>query len=288
MRLDDEKISRNIEDHRHSSGYGRRISSGKKGGILGFIVVLIGAYYGVDLTGLMGYADTSVAEESRMSNNRQYSEQEQQLYTFSGKVLATTERIWGNYFKQNGLTYREPKLKIYTNIKQTACGTGQSAMGPFYCPADQTIYLDLSFYDDMRLRLKASGDFAFAYVIAHEVGHHVQNLLGISEQTQRAQHQARSQTAANKISVNVELQADCFAGVWGYQMQREGRLEAGDVEEAFVASQAVGDDRLQKQSQGYVVPDSFTHGSSAERLAWFRRGLQSGNPAVCDTFSSRN
>lgn len=186
------------------------------------------------------------------------------------------------------MTYKNPKMVLYnTGSTPTACGTGQSAMGPFYCPSDQTVYLDLSFYNDMKNQLKASGDFAFAYVIAHEVGHHVQNLLGISSQTQRAQAQARTEKAANQISVNVELQADCFAGVWGYQMQQENRLDSGDVEEAFVASQAVGDDRLQKQTQGYLVPDSFTHGSSAERLAWFRKGLQSGNPAVCNTFSSR-
>lgn len=154
-------------------------------------------------------------------------------------------------------------------------------MGPFYCPADQKIYLDLSFYDDMKTKLRASGDFAFAYVIAHEVGHHVQNLLGVSRQAHDLQQRARSQAEANAVSVKVELQADCFAGVWGSQIQREGKLDAGDVEEAFLAAEAVGDDRLQYQSQGRVIPDSFTHGSSAQRLAAFRKGLQAGNPNLC-------
>lgn len=158
-------------------------------------------------------------------------------------------------------------------------------MGPFYCSVDQKVYLDLSFYDDMRKKLRASGDFAFSYVIAHEVGHHVQNLLGITSKNQRAQMKASSKAEANQISVNVELQADCFAGVWGHQLAKANRLEQGDVEEAFNAAQAVGDDRLQQQSRGYVVPDSFTHGSSAQRLAWFRKGLTTGNPAVCNTFN---
>lgn len=282
MRLDDEVRSSNIEDRRGRSG--SRMSGGKKGGLLGFVVVLIGAYYGVDLTGIMGYSDN--ASTSYQQSNLSEAE-ERQLDELTGKVLGSTERIWGNYFKQNGLNYREPKLVLYRGVTPTACGTGQSAMGPFYCPSDEKVYLDLSFYDDMRKQLRASGDFAFSYVIAHEIGHHVQNLLGISRQTQQAQQQARSQVAANKISVNVELQADCFAGVWGYQIQKENRLDSGDIQEAFIASQAVGDDRLQKQAQGYAVPDSFTHGSSAERLAWFRKGLESGNPAVCNTFSSR-
>lgn len=285
MRLDNERESSNVEDRRGQSNYGRRVTGGKKGGILGFIIVLVGAYYGVDLTGIMGYSDNSTTTYQQSAQSS--SAEEEQLNTLSRKVLYTTERIWGDYFKQNGLTYREPKLVLYRGVTQTACGTGQSAMGPFYCPMDEKVYLDLSFYDDMKNQLKASGDFAFAYVIAHEIGHHVQNLLGITRQTQQAQQQARSQVAANKISVNVELQADCFAGVWGHQIQKEGKLDSGDVEEAFIASQAVGDDRLQKQSQGYVVPDSFTHGSSAERLAWFRKGLASGNPSVCNTFSSR-
>lgn len=286
MRLDNRRSSDNIEDRRDQSDYtsGRRITGGRKGGILGLLVVLVGAYYGVDLTGVMGYGDTS-SVSYQQSSSRLSAEEEQQLYNIADKVLAATEDTWGAYFKQNGLTYREPKLVLYRDGTQTACGTGQSAMGPFYCPADQKVYLDLSFYDDMRKQLKASGDFAFAYVIAHEIGHHVQNQLGITQKTQRAQQQARSRTEANKISIAVELQADCFAGVWGHQFNKEGALDARDIEEAFVASQAVGDDRLQKQAQGYAVPDSFTHGTSAQRLAWFRKGLEAGNPSVCNTFT---
>ncbi|MBF0784874.1 hypothetical protein E4T80_05190 [Muribacter muris] len=279
MRLENERESRNVEDRRGQSG-GRRMVGGRKGGILGFIILLVGAYYGVDLSGMVNFGEGQYEQQPRIA-----SAEEQELNTLSRKVLYTTERIWGDYFKQNGMTYQAPTLVLYRGATGTACGTGQSVMGPFYCPADEKIYLDLAFYDDMKHKLRAAGDFAFAYVIAHEVGHHIQNKLGITQQTQRAQRNAASQKAANQISVNVELQADCFAGVWGYQIQREGKLEAGDVEEAFLAAEAVGDDRLQQQSQGRVIPDSFTHGSSAQRLAWFRKGLQSGNPNVCNTFN---
>lgn len=286
MRLENERESRNVEDRRGQSGFGsgRRVSVGRgKGGILGFIILLVGAYYGVDLSGIISLGDDQ--NYSQTQSTTVSSQEEAELNTLSRKVLYTTERVWGEYFRQNGMTYREPTLVLYRGATPTACGTGQSVMGPFYCPADEKIYLDLSFYDDMKTKLRAAGDFAFAYVIAHEVGHHVQNKLGISRQTQLAQRNARSQKEANQISVNVELQADCFAGVWGYQIQKEGKLDAGDVEEAFLAAEAVGDDRLQQQSQGRVIPDSFTHGSSAQRLAWFRKGLQTGNPNVCNTFN---
>ncbi len=286
MRLENERESRNVEDRRGQSGFGsgRRVSVGRgKGGILGFIILLVGAYYGVDLSGIISLGDDQ--NYSQTQSTTVSSQEEAELNTLSRKVLYTTERVWGEYFRQNGMTYREPTLVLYRGATSTACGTGQSVMGPFYCPADEKIYLDLSFYDDMKTKLRAAGDFAFAYVIAHEVGHHVQNKLGITRQTQLAQRNARSQKEANQISVNVELQADCFAGVWGYQIQKEGKLDAGDVEEAFLAAEAVGDDRLQQQNQGRVIPDSFTHGSSAQRLAWFRKGLQTGNPNVCNTFN---
>ncbi|HDL6096169.1 TPA: neutral zinc metallopeptidase [Mannheimia haemolytica] len=279
MRLDDIKESKNVEDRRFNNVGRTKVGRGK-GGILTFIIVLVGAYYGVDLTGLMGGGVEYEEQTSALNES-----EEKQLRTLSAKVLTTTENIWTSYFQQNGLTYKEPSLVLYRGAIQTACGTGQSAMGPFYCPVDQKVYLDLSFYDDMRKKLRASGDFAFSYVIAHEVGHHVQNLLGITSKTQRAQMKASSKAEANQISVNVELQADYFAGVWGHQLAKANRLEEGDVEEAFNAAQAVGDDRLQQQSRGYVVPDSFTHGSSAQRLAWFRKGLTTGNPAVCNTFN---
>lgn len=279
MRLDDLRRSKNVEDRRSRSP-GRMPVGRGKGGILTFIIVLVGAYYGVDLSGLMGGG----TESYQTSSSSLDSQEEAKLEDLSSKVLASTEDIWGAYFKQNGMTYQHPTLVLYRNVTSTACGTGQSAMGPFYCPVDQKVYLDLSFYDDMRKQLKASGEFAFSYVIAHEVGHHVQNLLGITAKTQSAQMRSKSKSTANQISVNVELQADCFAGVWGHQFAQEGRLTNSDIEDAFNAAQAVGDDRLQKQTRGYVVPDSFTHGSSAERLAWFKKGLTSGNPAVCDTF----
>ncbi|WP_301097966.1 neutral zinc metallopeptidase [Otariodibacter sp.] len=277
MRLDNDKESQNIEDRR-----GQRYRGGaskRKISVIGFIILLIGAYYGVDLSGIVG-TDLQSNYQSKSINERS-SEEEQSLDMLARKVLYTTERIWGRFFQENGMIYHEPTLVLYQGATQTACGVGQSVMGPFYCPIDQKIYLDLSFYEDMKYQLKASGDFAFAYVIAHEVGHHVQQQLGITQKTQVAQHSARNKIDANKISVSVELQADCFAGVWGHQIQQEGKLESGDVEEAFLAAEAVGDDRLQQQNQGRVIPDSFTHGTSKQRLEWFQKGLQAGDPNVC-------
>lgn len=286
MRLDDVNESKNVEDRR---GQGRRAGGmrmgGKKGGLLGFIIVLVGAYYGVDLSGVVGLGQEE--HYPQQTQTTAVSAEERELNTLSRKVLTTTEQLWASYFSKNGLTYRKPTLVLYRGATTTACGTGQSVMGPFYCPADEKIYLDLSFYDDMKTKMRAAGDFAFAYVIAHEVGHHIQNQLGISRQTQQAQRNAGSRSEANRISVLVELQADCFAGVWGSQIQREGRLDAGDVEEAFNAAAAVGDDRLQQQSTGRVIPDSFTHGSSKQRLEWFSKGLLSGDPNQCNTFAAR-
>ena len=182
-----------------------------------------------------------------------------------------------------GRTYQPPKLVMYRGATRTGCGTGQAVMGPFYCPADSTVYIDLSFYDDMKSKLGADGDFAQGYVIAHEVGHHVQKLLGIEPKVRQMQQNA-SQAEVNHLSVRMELQADCFAGVWGHSMQQQGVLETGDLEEALNAAQAIGDDRLQQQSQGRVVPDSFTHGTSEQRYSWFKRGFDSGNPSQCNTF----
>lgn len=283
MRLDGQRESQNVEDRRgqrRTAGFSGR----KKGGLFSILILLVGAYYGVDLSGIVGLGSESSYQSS--SSSILSDSEEEQLAKMSRQVLGNMEDVWSSYFKQNGLTYRQPTLVLYRDGTSTACGVGQSVMGPFYCPADQKIYLDLSFYDDMRSKMRAGGDFAFAYVIAHEVGHHIQNQLGISQQTQQAQRNARSKAEANKISVMVELQADCFAGVWGHQIQKEGRLDEGDVEEAFVAAQAVGDDRLQQQSTGRIIPDSFTHGSSKQRLEWFRKGLYSGNPSVCNTFAA--
>lgn len=290
MRLDDERESSNVEDYRDRTG-GTGFSGlnglnllgllGQgKGGLIIIVIIVVGAFLGFDLTPML---NGQMPVKQGSSQPRVVSAEEQELKTFAFRVLNTTERIWGAYFKSQGRTYQPPTLRLYRNSTSTACGYGRSASGPFYCPADNRIYLDLSFYDDMKKQLKASGDFAFAYVIAHEVGHHVQNLLGTSAKSQQAQRRS-SKTEANRISVAVELQADCYAGVWAYYVQRENRLDSGDVEEAFRAAEAVGDDRLQEQSGGQVVPDSFTHGSSAQRLAWFRRGLQSGNPSQCNTF----
>ena len=294
MRLDDEPESKNVEDYRDRTG-GPSLGglSGinllgllgqGKGGLILLIIIVVGAFLGFDLTPML---NGQMPVKQGSSQPRVVSTEETELKSFSLKVLSTTERIWSAYFKRLGRTYQPPRLRLYRDSTSTACGYGRSASGPFYCPADDRIYLDLSFYDDMRKQLKASGDFAFAYVIAHEVGHHVQNQLGTSAKAQQAQRRS-SKVEANRISVAVELQADCYAGVWAHYVQREDRLDSGDVEEAFRAAEAVGDDRLQEQANGQVVPDSFTHGSSAQRLAWFRRGLQSGDPQQCDTFSQKN
>jgi predicted metalloprotease len=206
---------------------------------------------------------------------------------FVSKVLADTEDTWRAIFRQAGREYQDPKLVLYTGATPTACGTGQTAMGPFYCPLDQKVYIDLAFYQDLKVRYKAPGDFAQAYVIAHEVGHHVQHLLGISDKVQAARSRA-SDTQANALSVRLELQADCLAGIWGYHADRTRNiLQAGDIEEALTAASAIGDDRVQQQSRGYVVPDTFTHGTSAERVRWFRRGIESGDLKQCNTFEAR-
>lgn len=279
MRWQGREQSTNIEDRRGSRSGG--LGGGKKmGGVLGFIVLLIGSYYGVDLSGLVGGSDLGMGN----STSSLSKQEEEQLYQLSSVVLKDTENTWQTYFARSGQRYPAPKMAIYNGATPTACGTGQSAMGPFYCPSDRTVYLDLSFYEDMKKQLGASGDTAFAYVIAHEVGHHVQNLLGILPKITTEQQKRSSQ--ANALSVKLELQADCFAGVWGYQAAKNNLLETGDLEEAFNAAEAVGDDRLQKRSQGYAVPDSFTHGTSAQRLAWFKRGLQTGDPTQCNTFAN--
>ncbi|EGV34743.1 neutral zinc metallopeptidase [Neisseria weaveri] len=281
MRWQGRKQSSNIEDRR---GQSRRVG-GKGTGIIGLIVLLIGAYYGIDLSGVVGGGAASIGGAPANQPVLE-SKQEAQLKELAGVVLHDTELTWDEYFAKHGSRYTPPKLALYTAGTQTACGMGQAAMGPFYCPIDQKIYLDLSFYEDMRKKLGASGDAAFGYVIAHEVGHHVQNLLGILPQVQQAQQES-NKTRANALSVKLELQADCFAGIWGNYAVANNIFEQGDIEEAFAAAEAVGDDRLQHQHQGYVVPDSFTHGSSADRKAWFRRGLQSGNIDQCNTFATR-
>ena len=275
MRWQGRRESSNVEDRRSSGG---GFGGGKPTGILGLIIILVGAYYGVDLSGLVGKMEVGTTQSSPLQ-----SQQEDQLFKLSKVVLGDTEEVWSAYFSKNNQQYVEPRMVIYNGVTPTACGTGQSAVGPFYCPNDQRVYLDLSFYNDMKNKLGAAGESAFAYVIAHEVGHHVQNLLGTLTQVHRLQSRS-SPAEANQLSVKLELQADCYAGVWASQAVKSGLFERGDIEKAFNAAESVGDDRLQKRSQGYVVPDSFTHGTSAQRLQWFKVGLTSGNPAQCNTF----
>jgi hypothetical protein len=204
---------------------------------------------------------------------------------FVSKVLATTEDVWTDIFAKNGMKYRQPKLVLFDGAVQSACGFAQSAVGPFYCPADEKVYIDLSFYRDLATRFRAPGDFAQAYVLAHEVGHHVQNLLGIAEKVQGLKRRV-NERQANDLSVRMELQADCLAGVWAARANARARiLEPGDVEEGIAAAAAVGDDRIQMATRGHVAPDSFTHGSAQQRVRWFRRGLESGDLAQCDTFA---
>lgn len=283
MRWQGRRESDNVEDRRNDSGSpsmgggGFRLPGGK-GGIILLLVVVVAGYYGVDLSGLL--TGEPVAPQS---TQRSISPQDDESAKFTSVILATTEDTWVPIFNEMGKQYQHPRLVMYRGYTSTGCGTGQSVMGPFYCPADSTVYIDLSFYDDMKQKLGADGDFAQGYVIAHEVGHHVQKLLGIEPKVRQLQHNA-SQEEVNRLSVKMELQADCFAGVWGYNMQHQGVLETGDLEEALNAAEAIGDDRLQQQSQGRVIPDSFTHGSSQQRYTWFKRGFDSGNPGQCNTF----
>ncbi|WP_105630790.1 neutral zinc metallopeptidase [Cronobacter dublinensis] len=284
MRWQGRRESDNVEDRRNSSspmtgGRGLRLPAGK-GGLVLLVIVVVASYYGVDLTGLIS-GGAPVSQQT----SRSISPNEDEAAKFTSVILATTEESWRQQFQKMGRTYQDPKLVMYRGATRTGCGTGQSVMGPFYCPADSTVYIDLSFYDEMKQKLGADGDFAQGYVIAHEVGHHVQKLLGIEPKVRQLQQNA-SQTEVNRLSVRLELQADCFAGVWGNAMQKEGVLETGDLQEALNAAQAIGDDRLQQQSQGRVVPDSFTHGTSDQRYSWFKRGFDSGDPAQCNTFGN--
>ncbi|EKY3222763.1 KPN_02809 family neutral zinc metallopeptidase [Cronobacter dublinensis] len=284
MRWQGRRESDNVEDRRNSSspmtgGRGLRLPAGK-GGLVLLVIVVVASYYGVDLTGLIS-GGAPVSQQT----SRSISPNEDEAAKFTSVILATTEESWGQQFQKMGRTYQDPKLVMYRGATRTGCGTGQSVMGPFYCPADSTVYIDLSFYDEMKQKLGADGDFAQGYVIAHEVGHHVQKLLGIEPKVRQLQQNA-SQTEVNRLSVRLELQADCFAGVWGNAMQKEGVLETGDLQEALNAAQAIGDDRLQQQGQGRVVPDSFTHGTSDQRYSWFKRGFDSGDPAQCNTFGN--
>ncbi|MEM9806012.1 MAG: neutral zinc metallopeptidase [Cyanobacteria bacterium P01_D01_bin.56] len=273
--------SSNIEDRR-----GGNSSLVVGGGGLGALVLAVVVTL---LTGDPGPILDQVVAPSTQSPTQQRpsSPEEEALAEFTSVVLADTEDTWNAIFQEQiGQDYPEPTLVLYSGSTQSACGLGQAAMGPFYCPADQKVYIDLSFYSDLKTRHQAPGDFAQAYVVAHEVGHHVQNVLGISNQVRQLQSRA-SKTEANQLSVRLELQADCFAGVWANRADRaRDILERGDIEEALNAASQIGDDRLQRQSQGVVVPESFTHGSSAQRMRWFKQGLATGDIEQCNTFSS--
>ena len=283
MRWRGGRRSTNIEDRR-----GARSGSRVLGGGLGTIVlVLVAMYFGVDPSFLIeGMQSSTGSSQSSGTTPTADDLQNDPLADMISVVVADTEDVWRDIFRSQGYSYQEPTLVLFSGSTRSACGMGQAAMGPFYCPADQKAYIDLSFYDEMRTRFQAPGDFAQAYVIAHEIGHHVQNLLGISNEVHRMQ-QASSKMQANQLSVRLELQADCFAGVWAARAERaRGIIEAGDIDEALNAASAIGDDRLQKQSRGTVVPESFTHGTSKQRQYWFRAGLESGDPDDCDTFSA--
>jgi predicted metalloprotease len=255
------------------------------GGVL-FLVVL--SLLGINPLPFLGVATQAPQVEMQESAQPyQESPQESALREMTAVVLADTEDTWSALLPQYGIQYAEPTLVLFSDAVQSGCGTAESAMGPFYCPLDQKVYIDMSFYNDLSQRFGAPGDFAQAYVIAHEVGHHVQNLVGTAEKVQAAQQRA-SKADANALSVRMELQADCYAGVWANHASRSRQLlEAGDVEEGLNAASAIGDDRLQRMSQGRVVPDAFTHGSSEQRVRWFRKGLEAGSLEACDTFAAR-
>ena len=283
MRWENQQESSHVEDRRGRSPMAfRGMPIGGKAGAILLLVVLVAGYYGYDLTPLLGGMGGDVAQ---VGSPRQAGtgSGDDELARFASVTLKSTEDTWDKIFRASGKRYSPPTLVLFSGSTDTACGYGQSAMGPFYCPADQNVYIDLSFYHDMERKLGGGGDFALGYVLAHEVGHHVQNELGIAEEVRRQQSGA-SKAAANRLSVMMELQADCFAGVWGRYMEQRGILESGDLEEALNTATAIGDDRLQRQSMGRVVPDSFTHGTSAQRLRWFRRGFDSGDPGQCNTF----
>lgn len=281
MRWRDRRQSANVEDRRGLSG--GKVAIG--GGLGTLVIVLIAMLLGGDprqvLERLPAAEPGPAAQTSRPLNP-----EEEELKQFVSVVLAETEDVWNDVFRQAGRQYREPTLVLFTDRVQSACGLAGSAVGPFYCPGDEKLYLDLSFFNEMKTRFRAPGDFAVAYVVAHEVGHHVQRLLGTMDRVNAAQNRM-DRASANELSVRLELQADFLAGVWARHAQQKGLLEMGDLEEALSAASAVGDDRLQRESQGYVVPDSFTHGSSEQRIRWFRKGMDTGDLRQGDTFNAR-
>ncbi len=305
MKLDDEQESSNIEDRRGDGGGGGGGGGGfgRAGGVgIGTVAIaLVASYFlGIDPRTLLGVAETvqNVSHQNQQSTPRSgqpynsqpvnETQQEHQLKVEVAKVLKKTENTWTGLFQQMGSQYRNPTLVLFNNSTRTACGAGEAAMGPFYCPGDQKVYLDMHFFNEMAQRFHAGGDFARAYVIAHEIGHHVQNQLGITGKTD-ALRGKMSATQYNKVSVRVELQADCFAGVWAHHANKEKLfMEPNDIQKALDAAQAIGDDALQRAARGAVVPDSFTHGTSAQRTHWLTTGFQTGDLKACDTFAAQN
>jgi len=283
MRWQMGRRSDNIEDQR-GMPVGRGAVVG--GGIGTIVLVLLALYFGVDPSVVLQGADPGDSRSVSSVQQQRAPAGDEPLKDFVSVILADTEDTWGELFQRMGRQYERPHLVLFSGAVRSACGFAEAAVGPFYCPGDRKLYIDLSFYRDLRDKLGAPGDFAQAYVIAHEVGHHVQNLLGIAERVQAAQGK-RGRTEANALQVRMELQADCLAGVWANNAQRaRNLLESGDIEEGLNAASAIGDDRLQRQAQGRVVPESFTHGSSAQRVRWFKRGIDSGDPGQCDTFAA--
>lgn len=294
MRWQDKRGSDNVEDRR---GYSRGGGGGGGGfgiplrGVSGFIAmmaVLVAGFYGVDLTSILGDSGglmgSILGDGGGASPYSVAPAQEEEMARFSSVALRMTEEVWTDQFRRMGRTYRAPRLVLYRGGTRTGCGFGQSAMGPFYCPEDQTVYLDVSFYNQLRQSMGGGGDFAQAYVLAHEVGHHVQHLLGVGQKVSQLQQRA-SKREANELSVRLELQADCYSGVFGKMLEQQGILEAGDLEKALNTANAIGDDTLQRKATGRVMPDSFTHGTSEQRNYWFRRGFDTGDIRSCDTFT---
>ena len=284
MRWENGRKSGNVEDRR-----GRKVSKGIKGGGIGILLLaLVGMYFGVDPSVILNLGEQLGTNQTTTTSDYQPSAEENRLAEFVSVVLADTEDTWKVQFNKKGTSYIEPKLVLFSGSVQSACGFAQSAMGPFYCPGDQKVYIDLSFYQDLKSKMNAPGDFAQAYVIAHEVGHHVQKLFGISDQVHAAKSKL-SEKDYNQLSVRLELQADCLAGVWANHADRVRQIvEPGDIDEALNAASQIGDDRLQKQARGYVTPDSFTHGSSEQRVRWCKLGYASGQFDTCDTFSTQS
>lgn len=284
MKWRNRRVSRNIEDRRAAGG--GRGGAKKMGGVGAIVITLAAMYFGVDPKIIFGLLEGTGGQSSsaQQSTYRPTAEQ-QKLAEFTGVVLADTEDTWNAVFQQQGIRYEEPKLVLFTNTVRSACGHAEAAMGPFYCPGDHKVYIDLGFYKQLKTQHSAPGDFAQAYVIAHEVGHHVQTLLGTSAKVRKAQ-QGMSKGQANQLSVRLELQADCYAGLWAHHTQKAKQiLEQGDIEEALNAASQIGDDRLQKQARGYASPESFTHGTSQQRVEWFTKGFKEGSLQGCNTFA---